>query len=189
MVKKSTKSSSRKKKKVWFEMIAPAEFGDKQLGLIPLYEETELGERTLKIPLSELTGDYKQQEIKVTLKLVAFKGKKILTELMGFQLGQSSLKRAVRKEKSRGDLSSMFKTSDQDVQIKTLFVTRTKTSGSVIRALTNKLQETLQITLAKVSYQDFVSSFIKHNIQYELKKALSKIYPVTYCEIRSVKKV
>lgn len=189
MAKKIKKISARKRKKSWYDIISPDYLGSQVIGVTPAYEDADLGKRVVKRMLNEITGNMKQQNVKVILGVSNVKGNKINTDVIGFEINPSYVKRAVRKEKSKGEFSQDFQTNDANVRIKGTFVTRNKTSKAIRDSIVKTITNELQTKLSKMSYQDLVSELLSHRLQYQLKKKSDKIYPLSFCEIRYFRKV
>jgi len=183
------KTSSKKKRKSWYNIVAPKQFGSRIVGTTPAFEESQLKSRILQVNLSELTGDHKHQSLKAYLGLSNIKAQDVETEIVGFELNPSTLKRVVKKQKSRGDLSKTYETSDCKVRLKFVYVTRKKASGGVLGAIGKKIDEVVTPELKKMKYDELVDSFTSRKLQTGLKKSLNKIYPLSFCEIRSMRRM
>ena len=183
------KKSSKKKRKSWYNIVSPRLFGNRVVGATPAFEESDLKKRILQVNLSELTGDHKHQSLKVYLGFSTVKSPNIDTEVIGFEMNPSTLKRVVKKQKSRGDLSKVYETSEGKVKLKFIYVTRKPTSGGVLSSMSKKIDEIVEAEVTKMKYDELVSAFTSHRLQTILRKSLNKIYPLSFCEIRSMRKM
>ena len=184
--KKVGKSSSVKKQ--WFKIHAPKLFNEQVIGEAYLAEIANGIGRQVPVNMMNLTGDMKRQNITIMFKTNNATANKLMTEVIGYQIQPSSIKRMVKRGKNKVDFSFSAVTSDGiKVQIKTILVTLRATNLSYLTSLRNVLKENLTRTLAKMKYEVFVSDLVNHKIQSILKNQLKKIFPLRTCEIRYMK--
>lgn len=186
---KKTSKSSKKKKKSWYNIVSPKQFGNKVVGMTPAFEGADMGTRVLQINLNDLTNDHKHQNLKAYLGFSKVQAPNVSTEVVGFEMNPSTLKRVVKKQRSRGDLSKVYETSDKKIRLKFTYVTRKKTSNAVLNTISEKIDEMITPALKKMTYEEVVGAFIARKFQYDLRKTLNKVYPLSFCEIRSLKRM
>ena len=183
---KATKAMKRKiKKKIWFKIIAPALFNNQVMGETLAAEPDTLIGKTLPINLMNLTRDMRQQNIEVLFKVNKVAGEKASTELIGYRMSPSSIKRIVRRNKIKIDQSLIAETADNiKLKLKLIMLTVNSTNKSVATALRKAAEERVARAVKKLKYDDLVQEIVKHKMQNGLRKQLSKVYPLRICEIR-----
>ena len=134
-----------------------------------------------------LTNNPKNQNIQVSLKISGLKGESVLTEIIGYTLLPTFVKRLVRKDKTRIDDSFIVKTNDnKNLKVKMFFLTLNKTSKSVATALRKACQESLKNKVSKMDSGSFFNDVTSHKLQSILRKELGKVYPLKQCEVRDM---
>ncbi len=180
------KQTSRVKinKKAWVRIVAPASFGQQEIGETYVEStETMIG-RKVNVNLRELTGNVKDQSAYASFRMVKAEGNTLHTEPVGYSLTPSYVKRLVRKCTSRLDDYFEFTTkAGEKVVAKTIMVTRSKVQRSVQKALRVKLKEVLQQELRGTDFTSFVSMLVSGKIR-KLLTSLNKITPLRECAIR-----
>ncbi|MBU1203637.1 MAG: hypothetical protein KKG60_01055 [Nanoarchaeota archaeon] len=184
------KEAPKKKKKVAYGIFAPEEFRGRQIGETETDEESKLIGRKINVPLSELTGDPRSQNIKVRFRIIGLKEGKAITETSEYNVLPAYIKRIVRPGKSKIDDSFVLKSSEGiKLQLKPIIITRYKTNNLTKASIRNKTKEYFTKLLETETYPKLVLGIISKNIQRDLSKQLKKVYPVGIVDLRVMKKL
>jgi len=189
MAKDAKKKVSRikTKKKIWFKVIAPKLFGNKEIGESYLTNVEKALGRVMQVNLKNLTGNVKDQNSYVSFSIDKAEGSTLRTETIGFWLTPQHVKRAVRKNTARMDDYFILKTKDGKTLIaKTLMISRARLQRSLKTSLRNQLGENLKAEVAKNTLDGVVSLIIGYKLQNGLKKKLGKLTPLKEVAIRSL---
>lgn len=157
---------------------------------LPLIGETvtvagtpeSLNKKTIKIDMSrKLRG--KNLEIKFQIfnqdgKLTAHPKK--------IQIMNSYIKRITRKHTSYVEDSFEAKCADIRCRIKPLFITRKKVSRAVRNNLRNTAKEWILEKVAEKNFLKVCEEILHNELQKELLPKLKKIYPLAFCDIRTI---
>jgi len=129
--------------------------------------------------LMNLTRDVKRQNININFKVVGVQNGKGVTDVIGYYMAQSSIKRLIRRNIEKIVMSFPCKTSDnKNLLLKPLMITRSATTGSVVTKMRKNAQEFLVKYISNITYDNFVNDLVNHNLQNSLRKVLNKIYPL-----------
>jgi small subunit ribosomal protein S3Ae len=184
MAKQAAAEKVRKKK--WFPILAPKLFSEHVIGEIPLYEPESLAKRGLTVNMMNLTGDPKSQHINVKLRVNEVKEGKGLTEILGYEIMPSSIKRLVRRDRTKIDDSIVVITSDnKKVRIKPLLITNSVVDSSVSSSIRTRLRNNLARFVARLTYEKLVEEIIMYKLQKFLGNLACKITPIRTSEIRA----
>ncbi len=180
----------KKKKKIWFTIVSPKEFGDFNIAETPAYEPNQLVGRVVKVSLMDLTGDAKKQNVQITFKINSVKEKTAHTELIRYELMPSYVRRLMRKERAKVEDSFVVQSKDNlKVRVKPFIITKAKTKRSVLTAIRKKTREIISDFLREQRYYDFVSEVISTKTQKSLREQLKKIYPIATLEFKIVERL
>ena len=186
-VKKKDKDASKWKKKKWYSILAPDMFNKQELGQTTVFEKTKIIGKTIKVNLMNLTGEVRNQNVNIKFKVIDEKDDKANTEIIGYILSPAFIKRVVRRRHTRIDATYLLKTKDnKKLKIKPLFITRNKTCRSETTAIKETAMEIVNKMASITNYNDFVRSVIFYKLQLDLRRKLSKIYPLKTCEIKKL---
>ncbi|MFH0701739.1 MAG: hypothetical protein V2A62_04850 [Candidatus Woesearchaeota archaeon] len=181
-------SKIKVKKKLWYKIIAPKIFANKEVGESYLSSPESAIGRTVKVSLRELTNNMKDQNNYIVLQINKAMGSNLNTVLIGYELSTAGVKRAIRKNANRLDDTFKFKTkSGRAVIVKTLMVTVNKIQRSRGAMLRSKLKEVLQEEINNSGFDNFVSNLVTQKVQSGARKRLNKIYPLRDLSIRVLK--
>mgnify|MGYP001588992531 CR=1 FL=1 len=174
-------------KKEWYPILAPKLFENAVLGETYVYAPEQMIGKGITQNLMSLTNDVKKQNINIDFKVFDVQNGKAFADVIGYHMVQSSIKRLVRRNIEKIDMSFSCKTSDnKNLQIKPLLITRSATIGSVTAKMRRISQDSLVKYISSISYDNLISDLVTHKIQNDLRKDLNKIYPLRVCEIRSM---
>ena len=189
MAKAKKKVSKIKvKKKIWYKVIAPKIFAQKEIGESYLSDPAKAVGRKLSVNLKELTGNIKSQNVYIGFQIVNVNGNTLNTSITSYELTPAYVKRVVRKNTNRVDDYCILTTKGgKKVVVKSLMVTGVKTQKSKHTGLRKKLQELLAEEFKKNSFDNLVSLLVNRKLLFSLKKNLDKIYPLKEVTVRVMK--
>ncbi len=173
------------KKKKWFPVIAPRLFRGQPVGEMHLYIPEQAFGRTMSVNLMNLTGDMKKQNSSIKLEITKGTEGKLYTEIVGYQIMPTAVKRMVRRRVSKIAMSFVSKTNDKKpIRIKPLILTRGTSKKSVQTKIRNTAKEAINEYIKNLRFEDLVREIISHKFQMTFKKQLTKIFPIRVFEIR-----
>ena len=177
--------STKVKKKQWYPIVAPKLFDYTLIGETLVFEPSQMIGKTLNYSLMNLTNDPKRQNVTIFFKVIGVEGDNGKTNIIGYQIVPSSLKRFVRRNSEKIDLSFTCETSDNlTVRVKPLLISRWDVKGSVSAKLKSSVINYLLKTIKKMTYEEVINDLISKKIQDGMRATLNKVYPLKICEIR-----
>ena len=181
---KKTKAIKEIKKR-WLGIVAPEIFNRVPLGDSLVEDQTGMMGKVMLVNLMDLTKSIKQQNINLRLKVVETKDNLGLTEVIGYEMNSSSIKRMVRRDIEKLDDSFVLSTSDgKFIRIKPLVIARSAANSSVKKALRKETRNFLIREIGKMTFEAFIKDVVSNHLQTELSKRLNKIYPMRTATIR-----
>ncbi len=185
----SKKQSAVKiRKKKWLTIIAPKLFNEQPLGETPTYENESVVGRHLIFNLMNLARDAKKQAINIRFIVKEVRGEKAFTELIGYELLPSSVRRLVRREKDKIEDSFIVLTKDEvKILVKPLLITKNKTVGSILSRLRKEAKIAYQQTARRLVLQEFLTNAVQGSLQKSVRDRISKIYPVRISELKTLR--
>ena len=169
-----------KKRKKFFEVEIP--LIKKETPLIA-YSIEDLDGRHIKY---DLTRVLRGKNILLQLKVQVKDGKATAIP-KAINLMPSYLRRMIRKGTNYVEDSFSTESKDSQIRIKPFLITRRKVSRVVRKALREKAKEELINYLKSKTRDEIFEDILRNNLQKQLSLKLKKIYPLSLCEIRSIK--
>lgn len=183
---KSAKALKVKKKK-WVSILASKSFNSEFLGEIPTFEPQSLVGRAITVNLMSLTRDIKKQNTDIKFFIADVQGDKAVAEISGYYIHPSSLRRLVRREKERIDMSFTCKSSDgKNIRMKVVVVPELKIKGSVSVALKKTIINYACSYVAKTPFENIIRDLISNKLQKSLKDEIRKVYPRNILEVSAL---
>ncbi|MCX8147594.1 MAG: hypothetical protein N3D84_03955 [Candidatus Woesearchaeota archaeon] len=182
---KSTTVVDKWKAKKWYKLIAPKVFNEQVIGETAALSPNILIGRTASINLFLLTRDIKKQNINIVFEITKVQGDNAYTKVKKYEMDNASIKRLVRKGKSRIDDSFVCETADKNkVKVKPLFIPISVVKKSIATSLRKAAREFFLSNISKCNSDLLVQNVVNHKMQDDVKNVLNKIYPLKVCEIR-----
>ena len=144
--------------------------------------------RTIKLSLSKITRNIKDQNKKITLKVNKYSESTAQTFVKKIQIPDASIKRFVRKGTTKIADSFLALTKDQKtIRIKPVVITRNKITGKQKKFLRKKVRISIKKMVSEYTYDDLIQAIVFQRFQKEIRNlGLKKISPVKYSDIRTI---
>ena len=186
--KKASKTVLNWKKKKWFEVNAPDFFNNKELGKTITSDNELLIGRKLSSNLMMLTRDPKKQNIIIDFEIVKTTGQKCDTRVCRYEIMSNSMRKYVRREKTKIDDSFLVESKDNiKVRIKPLIVTQYLASKAIQCELRKSVKQWIEKKINESTYNETIKNIILGKFQKEMKDSIKKITSVKTSEIRIIK--
>ncbi|MDD5253801.1 MAG: hypothetical protein PHG05_01705 [Candidatus Nanoarchaeia archaeon] len=184
----ANKSTLKKGKKKWFDIYASKEFREQIIGETPAYDINELKGRAVIVDIGKI-ADVKKPNARLIFQVTEVKDKGGFTELFGYEIPQSHLKRSVRINSSKIADSLKLKTKDNvEIIIKPMLITKGKAARNVLKSLRKVMIEELKREIGERDYIEVLMDIIRNKIQVSIKNNVKKIHPVTFCDFSKVQR-
>lgn len=176
--------------KVWYEILASKHFNNAFIGETPSLDPNKLVGRHLEVNYSVITNDPKRQNIKLGFVIDNVTENKANTNLIGYQLTSSYIKRLAKRSADKLEDSFLFTAKDGvKIRIKPSIYLKSKTKSSVLKLLRKTIKELIENFFKENDYDQVALSILNYELQRLIKDSLRKIHPVAGIEIRVFKKL
>ncbi len=172
-------------KKQWYEIVAPAMFGEKVLGETLSSDPKGLVGRKIDVSLIELSKDFSKFYFKINFQVDKVEGNKATTKLVGHECMRERIYRMVQRHGRRVDVVQDITTKDgKKIRVKTVFML-IKRVGKAKKDITRKIARDIVDKVGKEStFDELVSDIIAGDLQHEIRAECNKAYPIGSIEIR-----
>ncbi len=180
----------KKKKKKWIPVFASKEFNNQEIGETYLEESEQAMNRVVESNLMMLTREAKKQNFNVYFKITEVKNNQASTELVGYKMQVSQLKRLTRQGKNKVDDSFVYTTKDNvKAVIKPIFLTKALTYKTTLHLIRRLAREFLTNYVKTMTYSQLMREIIAGNLQKDVKLGIKKGYPVINCIIKEASRI
>lgn len=188
MAKVVLKSKTKKvKKKFPVEFIAPEYLNSKALGKSNVSDLNNLIGRTSKINLMYITGNVKNQNIRLIFKVEEVNSGLAKTSVVDYSQIPYYLGRFVKSGSDLIEDSFTVQSSDgKNIRVKPFVVTKKNTSQMTLSALRINLRELVTKEASSKTFDEFMSSVIFSKVQATFRNEVKKIFPVKVLEFKKV---
>ena len=175
------------RKKEWFPVVAREVLKNAFLGETFLGSPSEMVGRHITVNLMQITNESKNQNVNMSFLIAGTEGGKGIADPVGYEIMPSSIRRLVRKEKKKVDVSFICETADKvKIRIKPIFIIKKTTKGSTETAIRKYTRDFLTKAVQKLDYNSLILDMINYKLQDALRNHLKKVYPLKTCEIRQM---
>jgi ribosomal protein S3AE len=188
MAKVVIKSKQKKvKRKFPVVVYAPEYLNSHKIGESEVTDLNQLIGRTSKINLMYITKSMKNQNIRLTFKIVDVASGKANTEVYVYEQIPYYLGRFLKTNSDLVEDSFVVETKDGvKVRVKPFIVTKGNTTELVRKAIRAKTREIVQKEASEKEYSEFISQIIFGKIQNVHRNDVKKIFPIKTFEFRKI---
>lgn len=173
-----------KKKRIWFNVIAPEIYQNKELDEVLSAEPEKLINRNIEVNFSQITGSPKDQHKKLILQITDVKGETAQTRPTGYYMIDGFLQRAVKKypEQFIHVFYAILK-DGKKMKIKLSFGSRAKMYRGQKTEMMKIIEDLCKIELEKQSSVDVFALGYLPELELKMKKATRQVYPIDHIKI------
>ncbi|MBW6451118.1 MAG: hypothetical protein K0B02_00110 [DPANN group archaeon] len=177
----------KKIQKVWYDIIAPKMFDNKKVGSTTSSNKDHLNNRILKIPLNEITGNFKHFYINIVLRIKEVTENSAIADYIGQTIRDDKILRLVNRWSSRIDSIDDITTKDnKKIRVKSIAVTRRKVNTTIKSKIRLLVSEKMKNYCETNNLEQIVNSINNTDIQKIITKEAKKIYPLKAIEVRKI---
>ncbi len=186
--RKVLSSTDKWKNKVWVELKAPMYIGDQVIGHTPAAEPEMAIGRTVKVQQPKLTGNFKDFQKIVTLKVSEVNGTIGQTDFIGYELSRENMRSVVRNHRSRIDgIYNIKFTDDTRIRMTVFCVTPIRAKTSEKKIIRKIISEAVDEAVKDLTFPAFVNKVLDGSIVEYVKEKVVDYFPVKTLEISKIK--
>lgn len=188
MAKVVVKSKVKKvKRKFPVKIQAPEYLNSVELGTSQVTDLSLLPGKRAKVNLMYVTGNIKNQNIRLTFKITDVTSGLAQTTVCVYDQIPYYLGRFLKPGSDLIEDSFEVKTKDgKEIRLKPFIVTKMNASKTVLSSMRVKAREIMEKEIATKDYDEFISSIVFGKIQNVFRNELKAIFPLKALEFRKV---
>ncbi|MFP4523540.1 MAG: hypothetical protein ACOCQQ_01525 [Candidatus Nanoarchaeia archaeon] len=189
MAPKTRKTSQPKtKKKVWYPIHAPQIFAETLIGETYVNDSQLVQGKYVTANLSTLVRKMRKQNVNVHFRVKELTDGKAKTQVIGYSLINSAIKRMVRRGRDKITDSFLAKTKEGKIlRVKPLVVTLNKGTKSMQTAIRLETRRYIREELFSKEVPQIFDDIVNGNLQKGLKKSLLIFAPLKSVDFRIVR--
>ncbi|TFG15246.1 30S ribosomal protein S3ae [Candidatus Thorarchaeota archaeon] len=186
--KAAARTRDKWREKVWYQVLTPDYFDNKEIGTTPASSPELLLGRTVKPTLYDLTGNFDQIHVKLKFKIYDVKGQQANTTFYGHEWSSDYLRGLVRRGTTRIDwIGPILTKDDYLMRISVIVFTMTRAKSSQKHSVRKAIERIIRAHAKKHSFDELVKKVVLGELASEVQDAVRKIIPLRECEIRKSK--
>jgi len=171
----------------WFPILAPKEFGGKEIGEAAVKDPKTLLGRRITVNVADLTGDPTRYYMKLTFRVNDYAAGKAMTSFDAFDLFRDYIARMVLKHTTRLDLVQNLVTRDgKKVRVKSVCILPKDVKTSIAKRVGKEVVNLIKEGVEATTLDRFVKATIAGEIKTKVVRQAGKVYPIKDFEIRRV---
>ncbi|MFW9832484.1 MAG: 30S ribosomal protein S3ae [Candidatus Thorarchaeota archaeon] len=192
MSSKSRQAAARTRdkwrEKVWYQILAPDYFDNKEIGKTPAGTPEQLIGRTVQPTLYDITGDFDRIHVKLRFKIMEVSGQQAKTVFYGHEWSSDYLRGLVRRGTSRIDwIGPILTKDDYLMRISVIVFTTTRAKTSQEHAVRKAIEKVIRAHAKKHTFNELVTKVVLGDLASEVHEDVKKIIPIREAEIRKSK--
>ena len=188
MSKATKKVRDKWRAKEWYDVYAPAYFGEKMVASIPCSDPTKLVGRVVETTLYDITNDFSHQSQKLYFLAVNAKGRRVETVLKGHEYSADYLRSLVRRGSTRIDAIFNVTSRDQYVtRASVVAFTRDRVNANQQHLTRSIMRRTIEEKAVTLTYDQLCHEMILGIFGSEIYNLAKKISPLRHVGVRKSK--
>ena len=176
------------REKVWYTILAPDYFDNKEIGKTPSGNPELLIGRTVQPTLYDLTGDFDQIHVKLKFKILEAVGQQVNTVFHGHEWSSDYLRGLVRRGTSRIDwIGPILTKDDYLMRISIIVFTNSRAKNSQEHSIRKGAEKVIRAHAKKHTFDELVTKVVLGELAQEVMEQVRTILPIRECEIRKSK--
>jgi small subunit ribosomal protein S3Ae len=174
--------------KEWYDVYAPAYFGEKMVASIPCSDPTRIVSRVVETTLYDITNDFSHQSQKLYFLAVNVKGRRVETVLKGHEYSADYLRSLVRRGSTRIDAIFNVTSRDQYVtRASVVAFTRDRVNANQQHLIRSIMRKTVDEKGATLAYDQLCHEMVLGIFGSEVYNLAKKISPLRHVGVRKSK--
>jgi small subunit ribosomal protein S3Ae len=174
--------------KEWYDVYAPAYFGEKKVASIPCANPTNVIGRVVETTLYDITNDFSHQSQKLYFLAVNVKGTRAGTILKGHEYSADYLRSLVRRGSTRIDAIFIVTSKDQYVtRASVVAFTRDRVNANQEHLIRNIMRKTIEEKAGTLAYDQLCHEMVLGIFGSEVYNLAKKISPLRHVGVRKSK--
>ena len=188
MSKAAKKVRDKWRAKEWYDVYAPAYFGEKKVASIPCSDPTKLIGRVVETTLYDITNDFSHQSQKLYFLAARVKGTRAETVLKGHEYSADYLRSLVRRGSTRIDAIFNVTSRDQYVtRASVVAFTRDRVNANQQHLIRSIMRKTIEEKAATLAYDQLCHEMVLGIFGSEVYNLAKKISPLRHVGVRKSK--
>ena len=188
MSKATKKVRDKWRAKEWYDVYAPAYFGEKKVASIPCSDPTRLIGRVVETTLYDITNDFSHQSQKLYFLAVNVKGTRAGTILKGHEYSADYLRSLVRRGSTRIDAIFTVTSKDQYVtRASVVAFTRDRVNANQQHLIRSTMRKIIEEKAGTLAYDQLCHEMVLGIFGSEIYNLAKKISPLRHVGVRKSK--
>jgi small subunit ribosomal protein S3Ae len=171
--------------KEWYDVYAPAYFGEKKVASIPCSDPSRLIGRVVETTLYDITNDFSHQSHKLYFLAVKVKGIRAETILKGHEYSADYLRSLVRRGSTRIDAIFSVTSKDQYVtRASVVAFTRDRVNANQQHLIRSIMRKTVEEKATNLSYDQLCHEMVLGIFGSEVYNLAKKVSPLRHVGVR-----
>ncbi len=188
MSKAAKKVRDKWRAKQWYDVYAPAYFGEKKVASIPCADPGKLIGRVVETTLYDITNDFSHQSQKLYFLVSNVKGDRAETILKGYEYSADYLRSLVRRGSTRIDAIFNVTSRDQYVTRPSVVAfTRDRVNANQQHLIRSIMKKTIEEKAATLAYDQLCHEMVLGIFGSEIYNLAKKISPLRHVGVRKSK--
>lgn len=188
MSKATKKVRDKWRAKEWYDVYAPAYFGEKKVASIPCSDPSKIVGRVVETTLYDITNDFSHQSQKLYFLAANVKGARADTILKGHEYSADYLRSLVRRGSTRIDAIFNVTSKDQYVtRASVVAFTRDRVNANQQHLIRSIMRKTIEEKAATLAYDQLCHEMVLGIFGSEVYNLAKKVSPLRHVGVRKSK--
>ena len=188
MASSSSRVRDKWRRKEWYEVYVPSYFGGTKLADTLGDEEGKVVGRTIETTLSQITGDFSQDYLKLYFQINKIDGDRANTIFKGHEYLRDYLRSLVRRRSTKID--GIFKITTKDnfkLRLTIVALTQKRIKTSQEKSIRSIMSEVLKQKSAELTFEQLVHEMVLGKLASDIYNETRKVAALRHVGVRKSK--
>jgi len=184
----SSRVRDKWRRKEWYEVYVPSYFGGTKLADTLGDEEVKVVGRTIETTLSQITGDYSQDYLKLYFQINKIEGDRANTIFKGHEYLRDYLRSLVRRRSTKID--GIFNVTTKDnyrLRLTIVALTQKRIKTSQEKSIRSTMSEVLKQKSAELTFEQLVHEMVLGKLASDIYNETRKVAALRHVGVRKSK--
>ena len=188
MASSSSRVRDKWRRKEWYEVYVPSYFGGTKLADTLGDEEVKVVGRTIETTLSQITGDFSQDYLKLYFQINKIEGDRANTIFKGHEYLRDYLRSLVRRRSTKID--GIFNVTTKDnykLRLTIVALTQKRIKTSQEKSIRSTMSEVLKQKSAELTFEQLVHEMVLGKLASDIYNETRKVAALRHVGVRKSK--
>jgi len=172
------------KEKTWYEVLAPAMFGNAKVGETPAADPTHLIGRVFETTLGDLIDDFSKSHVKLYFQVKNVNGTQALTEFIRHEMARDYVRSQIRRRSRKAeDIATVTTKDGYVIRVLSMIITFRRAQSTKVKEIRKVMRKVVEEKARERELDQFVQEMVLGKLASDIYKEAKRFHPIRKVEV------